>query len=150
MKTERLTALLRKVSFSADLPEELLEKLAGISRAREFVAGAILFEEGARNNDLYLIWSGRVALDINVPNHGSVRILSLGPGDMVGWSAVLEHGEMTGSVTAIEDTEVVAVPADQLVVECQKDPALGYEIMRRIAQQLARRLLSTRLQLLEL
>jgi CRP-like cAMP-binding protein len=88
---------------------------------------------------------------MNVPEHGTVRILSLGPGDMVGWSAaVLELGEMTASAAAIEDTEVVALPADQLLRDCKRNPALGYEMMRRMAQQLARRLLATRLQLLEL
>jgi CRP/FNR family transcriptional regulator, cyclic AMP receptor protein len=150
MRNEQLLKLLRGVSFSADLPDELLRKLAAISHMQELPKGTILFEEGARNTDLYLIWSGRVALDMNVPGHGNVRILSLGPGDMVGWSAILEVGEMTASAVVTEDCDVVAVPADHLLRECQNDSALGYEIMRRMAQQLARRLLATRMQLLEL
>src|SRR6188768_1026197 len=117
MQTERLSKLLRDISFSADLPDELLRKLAAISHVREFPKGAILFEEGTCNNDLYLIWSGRVALDMNVPSDGNVRILLLGPGDLVGWSAVLEVSEMTASAVATEDTEVVAVPADLLLRE---------------------------------
>jgi CRP/FNR family cyclic AMP-dependent transcriptional regulator len=147
---ERLTELLRAVSFSADLPDEALRKLAGISHAHIFPAGSILFEERTQNKNLYLIWSGRVALDMNVPGHGNVRVLSLGPGDMVAWSAVLDQGEMTASAVATEDTEVVALPADKLLAQCQADPQLGYEIMLRIARQLARRLLATRVHFLEL
>ena len=150
MTHERLTELLKGVSFSADLPDETLRKLARISRVRSFPAGAILVEEGTHNNDVYLIWSGRVALDVQVPGHGNVRILSLSPGDVVAWSALLELGEMTASAVATEDTETVAFPADQLLRECQKDHEVGYEIMRRMARQLARRLLATRCQLADL
>jgi CRP-like cAMP-binding protein len=150
MDSKRLTELLRAVSFSSDLSDEMLRKLAGISQARIFPAGSILFEEHTQNKNLYLIWSGRVALDMHVPGYGGARVLSLGPGDMIGWSAVLDEGEMTASAVATEDTEVVALPADKLLAQCQADPQLGYEIMRRVARQLARRLLATRVQFLEL
>jgi CRP/FNR family transcriptional regulator, cyclic AMP receptor protein len=79
-----------------------------------------------------------------------VRVLSLGPGDMVAWSAVLNEGEMTASAVAAEDTEVVALAADKLLAQCHADPQLGYEIMLGIARQLACRLLATRVQFLEL
>ena len=150
MESKRLTELLRAVSFSADLPDEMLRKLAGISHAHIFPAGRILFEERSQNKDLDLIWSGRVALDMQVPGHGNERVLSLGPGDLVAWSAVLDQGEMTASAVATEDTEVVALPADKLLAQCQADPQLGYEIMLRIARQLARRLLATRVHFLQL
>jgi CRP/FNR family transcriptional regulator, cyclic AMP receptor protein len=150
METKRLAKLLQGVSFSADLPDEMVRTLATISQTRVFPAGTILFEEGAPNHELYLVWSGRVALDMHIPGHGNVRLLCLGPGDMVAWSAVLEEGEMTASAVATENTEVVALPADKLLAACERDHHLGYEVMRRMARQLARRLLATRLQLLEL
>jgi CRP-like cAMP-binding protein len=150
MTHEKLTELLKGVSFSADLPDEMLRKLARISQERSFPAGTILFEEGTHNNDMYLIWSGRVALDMQIPGHGNVRILSLGPGDVVAWSALLELGEMTASAVTTEECETVVFPADLLLKECRKDHEIGYEIMRRMARQLARRLLATRLQLADL
>jgi CRP-like cAMP-binding protein len=132
------------------LSDELLHKLAGISCVRSFRAGEILFEEGMHIDEMYLIWSGRVALDMNVPGDGSRRILTLGPGDIAGWSPLLELGALTASAVAMENTETVVVPAGRLLEECRKHPELGYEIMRRVARQLARRLLATRLQLVEL
>ena len=150
METKRLAELLRHVSFSADLPDEVVRELAKISRTVSFPAGAILFEEGAQIRDIYVIWSGRVALDVHVPEHGNIRILCLGPGDLVGCSTVLDQGEMTASAAAIEATETVALPADKLLAMCEKDNRLGYEMMRRMAQQLDRRLLATRLELLEI
>lgn len=150
MKTATLTKMLGGIAFAADLPDELIERLARIAHVRSYAAGDILFEEGTVNHELLLLWSGRVALDMSVPGHGNVRVLCLGPGDMAAWSAVLEQGQMTASAVATDDTVVVALPADRLAAECTADPRLGYEVMYRLARQVARRLLATRLQLVEL
>jgi CRP-like cAMP-binding protein len=34
----------------------------------------------------------------------------------------------------MEDTEVMAIDADKLTELCKKDPAVGYELMLKIAQ----------------
>lgn len=150
MVTVGLTELLAKIPFSADLPDEMLRNLCCVSHIRSFQRGDILFEQGTRNTELFLIWSGAVALDMNVPGQGNQRILNLGPGDLVAWSALLDAGLMTTSAVALDDTVVVAIPGDRLRAECEKDPALGYQIMRRVSEQLAARLTATRRQLLAL
>jgi CRP/FNR family cyclic AMP-dependent transcriptional regulator len=150
MNAEQLAKRLRALSFSADLSDEMLVRLAGISQSRSYPAGGILFEERTHNANLYLIWSGKVGLDMAVPGQGSVRVLILGPGELVGWSAVLDSGDMTASAVALESTDLVALPAAKLLELCQRDCQLGYAIMQRIARQLARRLLATRLHFLNL
>jgi CRP/FNR family cyclic AMP-dependent transcriptional regulator len=150
MNSEQLTQRLSTLSFTADLSDQMLKSLASISRAVSYPAGGIVFEERTQHRNLYLIWSGKVALDMEVPGHGNARVLTLGPGDLVGWSAVLDAGEMTASAVALENTELVVLPADKLRDVCHRDSQLGYAIMLRIARQLARRLLATRLNLLNL
>ena len=34
----------------------------------------------------------------------------------------------------MEDTEVMAIDADRLYEQCEKDPAMGYHLMLKIAQ----------------
>jgi CRP-like cAMP-binding protein len=150
MNSDQLAQRLSTLSFSADLSDQMLKSLASISQAVSYPAGGIVFEERTQHRNLYLIWSGKVALDMEVPGHGNTRVLMLGPGELVGWSAVLDAGEMTASAVAIENTELVMLAADELRELCQKDSQLGYSIMLRIARQLARRLLATRLHLLNL
>ncbi len=148
MNTHKMRDTLGRISFSADLSDDMLNRLAGIAQGKSFPAGSILFEEGTKVNDLYMICGGRVALDMN-RGPGTVRVLTLGPGDLIAWSSALESGIMTTSAVALEDTEVIAVPAAKLLAECERDHELGYEIMRRLAGQLARRLIATRIQLAE-
>ena len=89
-------------------------------------------------------------LQMRVPGRDDVRILSLGPGDMVAWSALLTGGRMTASAVALEDTEVVSVSARDVLAICESNHSFGYHVMRQMGQALADRLLATRLQLLDL
>jgi CRP-like cAMP-binding protein len=141
---------LRQLGFVADLPDRVVEELANVSALVDFPAGAALFHEGTENQFLYLVHSGHVGLDMYVPGRGRVRILSVGPGEMLAWSALLGDGRMTVSATALDDLQAVAMAAPKLRELCEADHEVGFQLMSRMAQALAHRLLATRLQLLDL
>ena len=151
MEKHDLAELLGKLRFSATLPEDLLERLATAATLRSFPAGTMLFREGSRNDEFLIVTIGRVALDMNVPGRGNTRILSLGPGDMIAWSALLgDRRRMTTSATAMEDTQAVSISADEVLAVCERNHTFGYFLMRQVAEALAERLVATRLQLLDL
>ena len=150
MEQQQLRQLLERLAFSADLPPDVLSELAAVSLLQRYAAGEVLFREGSRNDVLYLIAAGRIALDMDVPGRGKTRVLSLGPGDMVGWSALIGQGLMTTSAVTLDDSEVVAVSGQRLLEFCDRNPEVGYHLMRRTAVALSKRLLATRLQLLDL
>ena len=150
MDSENLVVLLKQLNFSAGLPDNVLTKLAAIATLCHHPAGAILFREGCDHNRLLIITKGRIALDMRVPGRDEVRILSLGAGDVVAWSALIGNGCMTTSAVALEDTQVVSIEARDLLSLCEADHTLGYFMMRRIGHALANRLVATRLQLLDL
>lgn len=141
---------LEQLRFTAELPSAMLDALANLASLRQFAAGATLFHEGARHEALYLLCRGRVALEMGAAGRGAVRILSLGPGDVIGWSALLGDGPMTASAVALEPCEVLAIPGGELLALCEADHDAGYALMRQMATALSRRLLATRLQLLDL
>jgi CRP/FNR family cyclic AMP-dependent transcriptional regulator len=145
-----LAQVLGKLRFSASLPDEVLERLASSATLSGFPTGAILFREGSQNDRLMIITVGRVALDMNVPGRGETRILTLGPGDMVAWSALLGGGRMTTSAVAIEDTQVVSISAADALATGESNHTFGYYLMRQMGRCLADRLVATRLQLLDL
>lgn len=150
MDTQTLANVLGKLRFSEALPDQVIDRVAALAALRGFPADTLLFREGSQNDQLMIISVGRVALDMQVPGRGGVRIMSLGPGDMVAWSALLGGGSMTTSAVALEDTQIVAIRAADALSLCQSDPAFGYHLMRQVAQALANRLVATRLQLLDL
>lgn len=145
-----LKSTLSQLEFTSPLPADVQDQIVGCSQEQVCPAGQVIFREGDENHKLYLIASGRVALDMHVPGRGLVRILSLGPGDMLAWSALLGNGRMTATATALEDTRLIASGAQCLRTVCDADRSVGYELMRQMAVALSRRLLATRLQLLDL
>lgn len=150
METQQLQQILTELRFSAGLSDEDEQKLAEVSRAQEFPAGAVIFTEGSAPSELYLLRSGRVELCMNVLARGCLPILTLEAGDLVGWSVIIGHGEMTATATAVEDTQVIAISADKLRELCDQDHDIGYQIMLRMAETLSKRLVATRLQVLDL
>lgn len=150
MATSEQLSRLRGLSFAASLSEATLARLVDLATEQTFEPGQVIFYEGQQHDVLYVVESGHVALDVSVPGRGSVRILSLGPGDLLGWSALLDEGRMKASATALAPTCLLAAPGAALRALCQQDPTFGYELMRRLADAIARRLIVTRLQLLDL
>ncbi|QDV19302.1 transcriptional activator FtrB [Gimesia panareensis] len=150
MEANQLQEILMELRFTAGLSEGDQQKLAAISRLKEFPAGGTLFTEGSEHKDLYVIRSGRVEICMTIPARGCLPVLTLEAGDLVGWSTVLQQGEMTATVGAIEDTEVIAINAEELRALCDDDHDIGYQIMQRIAKSLSQRLIACRLQVLDM
>lgn len=150
MADTEIARVLERLQFTAALPEATRARLAEQASLRDVPAGAVVFHEGSVHHDLYFVCSGGVALDMHIPGRGKVRILSVGPGELLGWSALLGEGKMTASATAIEDTRLVAVSGPQLLSLCDADHDIGYRVMQRTAKAISKRLLATRLQLLDL
>ena len=112
--------------------------------------GAILFREGGPADAIWVVCSGSLALDIQVPSRGAVPVLTLGPRDMLGWSALVGDGAMTTTATVTADAQLLRLPAGKLRTLCDSDHTLGYAVMGNLARALANRLRGTRLQLLDL
>lgn len=150
MSNRPIIEVLGELRFAAGLPPKALAELAGISQFREFSGGSILFREGAECQELFLLATGDVALEMHVPPRGTVRILTVGAGELLGWSALIGNGRMTATAIALDRVSVVAIPGPTLRSLCDADHELGYQVMRQMAAALSRRLLATRLQLLDL
>ena len=141
---------LETLHFSAGMPAATLRSLAKLGSVRTLVAGEIIFREGEHVCDLFLVHSGCVALDMHVPGRGTVRLLTVGAGEILGWSAILGDCVMTATATTLEPTTSVVIPGAELQQLCDGNHEIGYEFMRRLAVALSRRLVATRLQLLDL
>jgi len=143
-------ALLHELTFTKGLPPRTMEALATMAGLETVSEWDVLFHEGAQCQELFLVQSGFFALDMHVPARGRITILTVGPGELLGWSALLGGGSMTPTATAVEESRVITLPADKLRTVCQVDHEFGYSLMRHLAVALSKRLLATRLQLLDL
>jgi CRP/FNR family transcriptional regulator, cyclic AMP receptor protein len=150
MDKQQLMYVLREMSFLQDVDIEHLERIAEIAQFVSYDENAVVFRDGDSAENAYFVATGGVSLEMCAPGTGCRRILTMGPGELVGWSAVLGQSRLTATARAMNSTGLVQVHAGLLRTLCDHDPNFGYEIMRRTALALARRLSATRMQLLDL
>jgi CRP-like cAMP-binding protein len=143
-------AMLRGTWFGASLDEMTVDRLAGFARRRTAAVGEILFVEGSQTNELGVLVSGRLALRMLVPERGLVTILTVEPGDLYGWSAIVPPNRATSTGVAVEASEMIAFDGMALRMALADDLALAAAFYPRVLQAVARRLSATRLQLLDL
>jgi CRP-like cAMP-binding protein len=140
---------LAKLNFLEGFPPDYLKPLAAVAQVVKVPAGEVLFREGETSPCIYLVISGKVALETWVTGKGATRIQTVGPGKLLGWTPILTQGPMTAQAIAVEPCQLVAINALQVLEACAQNPSFGIEFMRRTAMALSRRLNATRQQLLE-
>lgn len=150
MAQSSITDQLATLQFTKDLSESARAALAEIAQERTLLEGDVVCREGQTGRELFLIVTGHVALDMFVPGRGQVRILTLGAGEILAWSAIVGNHGSTATATAIEEAHVIVFRDDDFTQLCQANHDVGYSVMRELARVISRRLVSTRLQLLDL
>ncbi|MFN6107175.1 MAG: Crp/Fnr family transcriptional regulator [Planctomycetaceae bacterium] len=141
---------LRTLELSAAWPHAVLERLVPLATIRECRAGTVLFREGEAADSIAVVASGTVALELRFPGRGGVRLLTVGRGELLGWTALLGGGPATATAIAQTDVRLVAFAGGDLAALCDRDHEVGFQVMRRLAWAVSRRLTATRLQLLDL
>lgn len=136
--------------FGAGLPDAVRARLAGLAELTRYPVGAIILREGASVDALGAVVEGRVALRLYVPGRGTETILTVEPGDLVGWSAVVPPYRATCTVVALEPTTIVSFNGPALRGALDADPVLAAAVLSRVLQAVVRRLAATRTQLLDL
>jgi CRP/FNR family cyclic AMP-dependent transcriptional regulator len=148
MSRNNLAKTLREISFLQDMRPEHLEQIANIARIREFDEHDVIFREGDLAERIYLVVDGNVSLEICAAGVGCKQILTLGPGELLGWSSLLGQSRYTAKARASRSARLVEINVPQITKMCDGDSEFGYELMRRTALALAKRLSATRMQLL--
>ena len=141
---------LRDLPFTAGLGGAERRRLAAF--ARELIADRdeVLLREGEPTPFLGIVRTGRVALRLRVPGRGPITVVTVEPGDIFGWSAVLAPYRATAAAVAVEPTEAIVLDAASLRLALESDEDLAAALYPRILRSVTRRLEGTRLQLLDL
>jgi CRP/FNR family cyclic AMP-dependent transcriptional regulator len=134
--------------FLHGMSRDHLAVLAGTARDVTFPARHRLFEDGDSATRLWLIQSGHVLLDLQVPGQGWTKIETLGMGELLGWSWLFPPYRWAFGAVAAGRVEAFEFDARTVRACCQADPVLGYELTQRLARVLARRLQATRVRLI--
>ena len=132
------------------LPAGPRRRLAARMARLDLETGVTFMREGEVTQSLTIIVRGRVALRMRVPERGAVTILTLDPGDLVGWSAIVPPYRATTSATTLEPTELAVFDAEELRDLLGTDVEIAAAFLPRVLETVAARVAATRDQLLDL
>ena len=140
---------LKDHAFTHGLSETQIDHLAGISTQVAFEDNEVVLVDGARSNSFYLVLTGSVAVELRTPQY-AVRVQALGPGDVFGWSSLLDDQDTLFQVRAREHTTALQMEGATLRACCKSDPVLGSEVYHRILRVVAGRVKATEVRFAEM
>jgi CRP-like cAMP-binding protein len=146
---EPLETVLAGHPFLAGMEPRHLRVLAGCASQARFEPGVYIFREGEPAEHFYLLREGKVALQLFSPQHKPLIIETLGAGDVLGWSWLVPPHHWRFHAQAVEATNTIVFNGLCLRAKCEEDYQLGYELLKRFARVITRRLEAARYQLLD-
>jgi CRP-like cAMP-binding protein len=108
------------------------------------------FDHGGPWHAVLLVAEGRVALSMRFPGRPEVAMLTVGSGEMLGWSGLKPGARRVASGRVVEAVTLLEFPAAALHALCEADHDVGYALMRFGFEEVSLRLHDTRLQLLDM
>jgi CRP-like cAMP-binding protein len=130
--------ILKEIELFEGIDFEVMSEIAGICSEEYYSKGTTIFERDEQAKCLYILLEGTVYLVIK--NGGSISYSLTEPGDVFGWSSMLEHGNYTASGICATDLKVVKIEKDKLIKIFKNHPDDGFKVLQRLAGVISRRL----------
>jgi len=152
--------ILAGFKFFSEVAPETLEKIGRKCEVLDFKTGDVIFQFDDPANRIYGLLDGEVDLSIvfrdkvlkaeieyeeavnvrMVDEEKSIVIDTVFPGQVFGWASLVGPARRTVTAACAEDCRVVALGAADLRAMFDQDPYLGYVIMKKLSDIIARRL----------
>ena len=128
---------LKRVPLFSSLPESELRELAGKLRPRELEPRSLMFREGDKGNESYIIVEGQVEIikSLDTPDE---RLLGVrGAGEAIGeMSLFTEDNQRTASVRAKTSTKLLVMNRDDLEILLREHPDLAFGLVATLSRRL--------------
>lgn len=134
----RLHRLKNSALFSSLTALEL-RIVDGLMHERRYLSEEIVFDQGEEGQALYLITSGRVA--INRSNGKDFDVVAeLGPGSVFGDLALLDDSPRNAQARAMENCQLAVFFRADFLSLMETDAIIGYKISLALARLIGQRL----------
>ncbi|HEX7481126.1 MAG TPA: cyclic nucleotide-binding domain-containing protein [Polyangiales bacterium] len=140
-----LHAYLAQHPFFKGLSAEHLDLIAAHASVAHYGAQQRVFKQDTTADKFYLLREGRVDVEIPAIASDPLTIQTLGAGRVLGWSWLIPPYRWLFDARAMTPSTIIVVDGEKLRAQCEADPRLGYELMKRFAALMAERLNASRL-----
>jgi CRP-like cAMP-binding protein len=131
----------REIELFNEIASHIIDEIAELGTEETFPSGHVLFQKGDLADYLYILEEGAVNITIQGLKHISFPVNQ--PGQVLGWSALVEPNRYTATAECVQDSKVIKIDGGRLMRILEKHPREGMTIMRRLAGVIATRLVKS-------
>jgi CRP-like cAMP-binding protein len=131
------------------LSEAQIRALAEHGRLVTVKEGEALFDENTVAHTLFVVASGRLAIRLATPAGRIIEVQEIGQYCVSGWSSLVSPHVYVAEASALEDSTVLAISADEVDDILLREPAAGYQVMKKLAGVISARLREMKEELIE-
>jgi CRP/FNR family cyclic AMP-dependent transcriptional regulator len=140
---EKAVELLSKISLFSSLQPTYLRRIASLGLEEDYGAGALIFQEGAQGDKMYLILSGAVRISRQVPGMGEEALAVLRAGTHFGEMALIDDFPRSADARAHEACRLFVIRKEDLEDLLFVDRDLAYDLLWTFVRTLSGRLRET-------
>lgn len=130
-------SVMRRIPLFAHIDAKKLKLLAFTSERIVFEPGQMLFRQGDDGDAAYVIIDGEADVLVDAPK-GPISVARVERNAIVGEVAILCEVPRTASIQAISHLDTLRITKAQFLGLLTESPELSIEIMKTLAQRLAR------------
>ncbi|MAC26148.1 MAG: hypothetical protein CMH59_06675 [Myxococcales bacterium] len=124
---------LKRVDFLRALPDEARHRLAEGTHTRMYAPGETIIVEGEAGEELFIVRSGEVRVEIGRRKRHEVA--RLGPGQFFGEMSLMTGEHRKASVRAVRESEILVIDREALRPVLEEAPELAETISRVLAER---------------
>ncbi|MBN1934135.1 MAG: cyclic nucleotide-binding domain-containing protein [Anaerolineae bacterium] len=136
--------ILKNTDILDTLDDDQLERIANICTQVNLAQDTIIFGENTPGDEMYIVVRGTVAIQVDPSilgmetEAGPTTITTLRRGQVFGEVVLVDRGLRTAAAKVAQDnTQLLVLKRDDLLMLCEEDYKLGYLLMRNIAAEMA-------------
>jgi CRP-like cAMP-binding protein len=139
LSTAEKVHVLTQVPFFQGMTPEQLEILAESCETQQFEPEATIIAQGAHNESLHIIVSGRVAIEQHKQNRAkdSARVATLEPYCHFGEASLFHNQPHMTEVVALEATTTINLRREVLAQLARQEPELALQLIQVLGRELS-------------
>jgi CRP/FNR family cyclic AMP-dependent transcriptional regulator len=150
------SAILMQADIFYGIDRDDIELIARICQEKTYRKNEIIFEENSSGDELYVIAEGEVEIlvdpamvsDQMETSSAEKAIAHLHRGQSFGEIALVDQGIRSATARSVsKNTRLLIIPRSEILSLCEKNPLLGYKLMRNLAIDLSTKLRGTDFQI---
>ena len=129
---------LASVPLLARIPAPELQRLAELTREKQYPKGSVVLFEGDPGDSLFLVRSGRVKVVLVGEDGREVILGILGVGEHFGELSLIDQQPRSAHVIAMEDASLLVLRSEDFKRRVEAAPEISWAMLAELARRLRR------------